>query len=68
MAALGKASDESRESFFREHAELRAQAEAAGELLPEITSEGILAITREAAQTAGAEAVSHKHPLPCGDS
>ncbi len=58
VAALGKVSEESREGFFERHAQLRAQAEGAGEQLPQITREGVLAIAHEAVQDAAAQPVS----------
>ena len=59
MASLNLVSKESRESFFESHAQLRAQSEAVGEELPEITREGVLAIAHEAVQSFEAEPVSH---------
>ena len=61
-ASLDKISEESRASFFQRHAELRAQGEAVGEQLPEISGGGVPAATREAVQTAEAEPVSPAHP------
>ena len=57
MAALGRVSEASRDGFFEEHAQLRAQGRAVGEELPQITRDGVLAIVHEAVQTAKAEAV-----------
>ena len=68
VAALGNASEESRESFFERHAQLRAQAGAAGEQLPEITREGVLAIPHEAAQSAEAQPVRLRAPPSCVES
>ena len=68
VAALDNVSEESRESFFERHAQLRAQAEAAGEQLPKITREGVLAIAHEAVQDAEAQPVSLQSPLSCEKS
>ena len=54
VAALNKISGVARESFFEQHAELRALGSALGEKLPEITRDGVLAIVQEAAESAEA--------------
>lgn len=54
VAALNKVSGDARESFFEQHAELRALGSALGEKLPEITRDGVLAIVQEAAESAEA--------------
>ena len=54
VAALNKVSGDARETFFQQHAELRALGSALGEKLPEITREGVLAIVQEAAESAEA--------------
>lgn len=54
MAALNKVSGDARETFFQQHAELRALGSALGEKLPEITRDGVLPIVQEAAESAEA--------------
>jgi hypothetical protein len=54
VAALNKMSGDARESFLKQHAELRAMGSTLGEKLPEITRDGMLAIIQEAAESAEA--------------